>query len=1195
MFTSLLTNLTSRWSSQFRKLARRKVRQANHARRRRVFVEQMEPRLNLAMTVSLSGGTVTFVGNDANDSLLIGGSPSSYLQHNLPIEGNLESSYDLDSSAPGVQAILVDDLVGGIFVFSGEGDDTINAGGLYGFPGLEGIGVTVFGEGGNDQIGGGGGNDHLYGGSGDDYLRTGPWNYGILPGANGVNVVDGGEGGDRLTGEVLDEFRGGLGYDQIELFNSHVVVLSNTEVSFGSISILDHGIEDWSISCTWVDSDFIDTRTFTLGGVAVWGYAGNDVLHIGGASVYIDGGSGDDLLQSYGNGWNNSLDGGEGDDTLISGGSNHETLRGGEGSDQLFGGGSIGDSLIGGSGSDSLIGGDGNDVIGGESGEDILIGGGGNDLLEGGEGNDELYGGTGNDDLRGGAGDDLYYPGGGVNGVYGWGGGVERLLIDGGSGFDNFTVDELHYDLNGESSEFLYMSAVIYNSYGGADNVQITPNLYFPVIVTGLSPVVSASKFGLAIQGAFTDPGDQQTWTGTIDFGLGPQALPINPDKTFTYTLPAETLQPILVLITDNEGNAGQFTIIPSAPPVITGISAALAVTYKENATTPLLLATAGVVADTDSPNFDGGTLTVSFSSNGTADDRLTVKHIGTAANQIGLVSNEIYFHKRIGTVVTPILIGSFTGGVGTDPLVLTFNASATKTEVQAALRAITFENGSENPSPLARVVSFVLTDGDGGISIPSTRTINVTPVNDKPLLTTSGQAVNYSENDAPIIIDGNVAITDVDSSNFAAGKLTVKVVGGQTTDLIGIDTTSGPFTIDTVTKEVFYSGAVIGIYAGRTTFTVTFNGSSTPAIAQELARRITFVNTSEAVNSSTRTISFSVTDGDGGTSLVAALDSVNVSGLNDAPVLTGITGLSPAKFTENGAAIAIASAGVVIDPDPWDFDGGSLTVSLGGTGELTDRLAIKSALVPTSSRINLVGNVLYFSKLVSNVLNNYPIGTFTGGEGLTDLVISFNASATKTEVQATLRAILFSNSSENPSTSQRSVSFILTDGDGGESSPATRLVNVIAKGDPPTVLNFGDAVNWTTGSPTGIFLTDSVEIGDVDSNEFQGGKLTVALTLNRQSLDRIEIVAGDGITVDTVAKTVSYNGNLLGTYSGTTTLTVNFTTANADALATEALLKRISFKSTSSSTLTRTVSVSVNDGDLGTSAAVTKQITVTN
>ena len=633
-----------------------------------------------------------------------------------------------------------------------------------------------------------------------------------------------------------------------------------------------------------------------------------------------------------------------------------------------------------------------------------------------------------------------------------------------------------------------------------------------------------------------------------------------------------------------------------TAVPTITGITEALAVTYKENALTPLLISSAAVVTDSDSPNFDGGILTVTFDSNGTADDRLTVKHVGTAANQIGVTGGNVFFHKKIGTVVTPILIGSFTGGVGTDPLVLTFNASATKTEVQAALRAITFANGSENPSPLARVVSFVLTDGDGGTSIPSTRTVNVTAVNDKPILTTSGSTIAYTENDAPIIIDGGVLISDVDSANFETGKLTVKIAAGsKSTDRIAI--ASGG-SISTSGLNVLFGSDIIGTFAGTTTLTITLNSLATPERVQELARQITYSNISDAPTTGntteTRNITFSLTDGDKGTIAVALIDYAEVTAVNDDPVLT-LSNATNAKYTENAVPLLISSAATVVEPDLTNFDGGVLTVAITGNGAAEDRLSIKHT-DPANAKVSVdytSGEIFYYT----TAFGPYEIATFTGGDGVNPLVIVFNQDALKTEVQAVMRAITYANSSENPSTAIRTVSFTLTDGDSGTSNTVVRSVEVIAKNDVPTVLqsDFGGPVDWALGSTTPTLISTVATVTDPDSADFLGGKLTVALTTNKQTLDRIEIQQDSdpnpNVGIKVSGNTVSYNGNVIGTFAGTTTLTVTFTTVDANAEAVQALLRRISFKSTSSSPLARTVSVTVRDGDLGTSVAVTKQI----
>ena len=61
--------------------------------------------------------------------------------------------------------------------------------------------------------------------------------------------------------------------------------------------------------------------------------------------------------------------------------------------------------------------------------------------------------------------------------------------------------------------------------------------------------------------------------------------------------------------------------------------------------------------------------------------------------------------------------IGTFSGGYGTDPLVVSLNANADAISTRALMRNITFANVSDNPGAAVRTIEFVLTDGDGGTS----------------------------------------------------------------------------------------------------------------------------------------------------------------------------------------------------------------------------------------------------------------------------------------------------------------------------------------------------------------------------------------------------------------------------------------------------------------------------------------------
>ena len=410
--------------------------------------------------------------------------------------------------------------------------------------------------------------------------------------------------------------------------------------------------------------------------------------------------------------------------------------------------------------------------------------------------------------------------------------------------------------------------------------------------------------------------------------------------------------------------------------------------------------------------------------------------------------------------------------------------------------------------------------------------------------------------------------------------------VGGQSSDRFVI----APSTLITLSgNTVNYDGTPIGTFAGTTSLTVTLNSSANAANVQELARRIAFWNISGTPSATPRQISFSVSDGDGGTSLAALGDTVNVTPVNIDPELT-LSNLTPAKYTENALPVLISSSATVVDVDLLNFDGGALTVAITGNVEATDALSVKDT-PPASGKVSvnyLTGTICY----TNSPLQSYQVATFTGGQGNDPLVILFNTSALKTEVQAVMRAITFANSSENPSTAQRTVSFTLTDGDGGTSDPVVRSVDVIAKNDAPGIGSFGVDANYTLGGSP-VLITDSATVTDPDSADFNAGKLTVALGLNRSSLDRVEVSQGNGITVS--GNVVSYNGNAFGTFTGTTTLIVTFNSAEATPDAVQALLRQLTFRTTALTTRVVTVTATVTDGDGGTSPLVSKAINVTN
>jgi hypothetical protein len=165
----------------------------------------------------------------------------------------------------------------------------------------------------------------------------------------------------------------------------------------------------------------------------------------------------------------------------------------------------------------------------------------------------------------------------------------------------------------------------------------------------------------------------------------------------------------------------------PSATLTITDASALAlpsgAITYTENAA-PTILDTAATINYTDSPNLNNSILTARL-INVTPSDRLAIRNQGNETGQIGLDGRIITYSG------TPI--GTFTGGIGSENLVVSFNNAIPPMAVEALLRNITFSNVSEAPTG-NRTVEVVFSDGNSS-SNAATKDITLSGVNDKPVI----------------------------------------------------------------------------------------------------------------------------------------------------------------------------------------------------------------------------------------------------------------------------------------------------------------------------------------------------------------------------------------------------------------------------------------------------------------------------
>ncbi|MCK1564980.1 VCBS domain-containing protein [Bradyrhizobium sp. 173] len=411
-------------------------------------------------------------------------------------------------------------------------------------------------------------------------------------------------------------------------------------------------------------------------------------------------------------------------------------------------------------------------------------------------------------------------------------------------------------------------------------------------------------------------------------------------------------------------------------------------------------------------------------------DPALTVSDVDNAnlvSATVQITGNYVNGQDVLGFTNQNGITGSFNAATGT----LTLTGSSSVANYQTALDSVTYFNTSDNPSGLARTVTIITNDGAAN-SVAVTDTINVTPVNDAPVLNANGGTLSYTENQAATAIDTVLTASDVDSTNLtgATVSITTNFASGQ--DVLGFTNQNG----------------IAGSYnAGTGVLTLT--GSATVANYQAALRSVTYSSSSDNPSGATRTISYQVDDGAGANHASnIATSAVAVTPVNDAPVLNANGGTL--SYTENQAATAIDTVLTASDVDSTNLTGATVSITTNfASGQ----------------------DVLGFTN------QNGITGSYNAGTG----VLTLTGSATVANYQAALRSVTYSNSSDNPSGATRTISYQVDDGAGANhaSNIATSTVAVTPVNDAPVAQNDAYILDTSGGNiltvtTPGVLTNDS-------------------------------------------------------------------------------------------------------------------------
>jgi hypothetical protein len=424
--------------------------------------------------------------------------------------------------------------------------------------------------------------------------------------------------------------------------------------------------------------------------------------------------------------------------------------------------------------------------------------------------------------------------------------------------------------------------------------------------------------------------------------------------------------------------------------------------------------------------------------------------------------------------------------------------------------------------------------------------------------------------------------VTDSDSPNFAGGQLTVAVTTLNTAqDLLAIGNQGigvGQIGVNgtSVTYNPGTGAVVIGTFTGGTGLTplsVSFNTNATPAATQALVRDITFGGTTRILPAGNRVVTFTLSDGAGGTA--TATRTINVAP-NHAPVLTGANNLNP--ILENpssnpGTSVAALIAGFFSDPDVGSLAGIAVDAANNTHGSW------QFSLDGGTSWSN-VGSVSDNSSLALrdiDVLRFVPQVNFSGSA-----TISFRGWD-QTSAAAGIK--------------------VPTAANGGSTAFSTAIgvasVTVTFVNQAPVVTVPSAPITYRNGkAPT--YIADTAMVSDVDSADFDTGSLTVSFVGGTGDLnDRLGIGnAGlGGSLIGVSGPNVTFGTIVIGTWSGGTDgftpLVITFN-ANVTPVVAQTLLRAITYRHVGGPVpITKTLQFVLDDGDGGISVPAVRTIHV--
>ena len=389
-------------------------------------------------------------------------------------------------------------------------------------------------------------------------------------------------------------------------------------------------------------------------------------------------------------------------------------------------------------------------------------------------------------------------------------------------------------------------------------------------------------------------------------------------------------------------------------------------VSFTENGAAVQLLPTE-VVSDPDLPaNFSGGFVQVALTG-------------GVAGDGIVLWPGSTFTVDGSGNVIDngTTTVGTVTAGsFGTTAFTVSLGLNASASEVSALLKALSYVSNSDDPTAAARTATVTFDDGGnsgsgGSKTATATVTINVTPLNDAPTLSATGNNPTFTEGGTVATpFSGAVDSTIEAGQTITALQLTVTNVADGASEILNVDGSDIALVNGApVTTATDGMTATVSVTGTTATVTLTKAAGISTAAAASLVDAITYRDTSHNPSTASRVVTLtSITDsggtGNGGvdTTALSIASTVAVNAVNDAPSASAGGPYSATERTTLDLKNTLSVA---------DLDGGSgvETVTLSVTEGTLDLVAGTSGAIVTnndSAAVTVNGTVAQINDLLS-------------------------------------------------------------------------------------------------------------------------------------------------------------------------------------------------------------------------------------